>query len=260
MSITRLEYKYLISEDKVDGFRKAIDPYFEYDKFALMNKDRFYTVRSIYFDTPDLHSYFEKIDGLKVRRKLRLRGYNEFTENSKVFLEIKRKYENRVLKNRSMVELKNLRGLFEGEDFGTHFNSESDEARYDAASRFFYWYNLKNMQPVILISYERTAYYLKFNNSLRLTVDSDLRSLMLPTIGQLYSEEGMKRSLNGKAIIEIKFINGYPRWLQEVLYTFGLKRLAVSKYTITLDTHNLFLHSHKRQNIILNNLFAAQHA
>ena len=105
----RREYKYLISYNDIDRLRKRIIPYVDVDNFAAEGNQ--YTVRSIYFDTSSLKYYNEKIEGIKIRKKIRVRGYNQKADESVVFLEIKRKNENIVNKNRSALKYYNLNDL-----------------------------------------------------------------------------------------------------------------------------------------------------
>ena len=94
----RYEFKYLVPFSMLDKLRNALMPYLEYDKFADIRPNKEYVVRSVYFDNPYLDAYYEKLDGIKVRKKLRIRVYNEFSEDSLAFLEIKRKQDQFVFK------------------------------------------------------------------------------------------------------------------------------------------------------------------
>lgn len=40
-------------------------------------------------------------------------------------------------------------------------------------------------------------------------------------------------------VLEIKFDNGYPKWMQEIVQEFNLQRRSVSKYTICIDSSKL---------------------
>jgi SPX domain protein involved in polyphosphate accumulation len=84
-----------------------------------------YTVRSVYYDTPGFHCYQEKMDGVKVRKKFRIRGYNQPAEDSIVFLEIKRKYENFIEKNRAPLLYKDLEALLASPDLDKYIISFS---------------------------------------------------------------------------------------------------------------------------------------
>ena len=94
MILYRKEYKYLVPNDLLPDLRRALKPFLSLDDFAMQRDKKEYTVRSIYYDTKTLEFYFEKIEGYKIRKKIRIRGYNQLLGEKVVFLEIKRKYEN----------------------------------------------------------------------------------------------------------------------------------------------------------------------
>ena len=48
-----------------------------------------YTIRSLYFDTPDDQDFHDKVDGLELRRKIRLRTYSP--QSDFAMLEMKQK-------------------------------------------------------------------------------------------------------------------------------------------------------------------------
>ncbi len=73
----KYEFKYIVPVSRMDQLREAIRPYVELDPYADMMENHEYTVRSVYFDTSRFDYYYEKIDGYKIRKKIRIRGYNE---------------------------------------------------------------------------------------------------------------------------------------------------------------------------------------
>ena len=77
---SRYEYKFKIPLDLIDDVRKFILPYTKFDPYLEKHGNQRYTVRSIYFDTPELDFYYEKIDGVKIRKKLRVRTYNRVSD------------------------------------------------------------------------------------------------------------------------------------------------------------------------------------
>jgi len=116
----RLELKYLVPLYLLDQIRSDVLIYTDYDKYVLARPDKQYTVRSIYYDTMRLEFYYEKIAGIKRRKKVRIRGYNSLDLNpncnTEVFLEIKRKNENFISKNRSRVLYRDLKNLLTSGD------------------------------------------------------------------------------------------------------------------------------------------------
>ena len=116
----RIEYKYLIPVTKFDKIKREMLPYLLLNKYAAQRENKEYTVRSIYFDTLQWKYYYEKIEGVKVRKKLRIRGYDEYSKNSIVYLEVKRKYDNFSNKSRSPVLYNDLSRFFEIGEVGDY--------------------------------------------------------------------------------------------------------------------------------------------
>ena len=108
----RYEFKYLVPSENYTALRSALLPFLQMDRFAAQQPNGMYTVRSIYFDTPGFEMFHTKIDGIAHRMKVRLRGYNIGNDSSPVFMEIKRKYEGPILKNRADAPYGGVRELF----------------------------------------------------------------------------------------------------------------------------------------------------
>jgi hypothetical protein len=234
--MARLEYKYLLPVPALDLVRRRLEPFVEPDCHRLPGRDQ-YTIRSIYFDTRGLDYYHQKESGIQHRRKLRLRAYNERTSDSRVFLEIKRKDDMAISKARASCLFDEVEALFAGGDLDRYLEG-GEESRSDARA-FFYHLHRYALRPVVLVTYEREAYFGRHLPGLRLTLDQHLRSAPFPAIGDLYSESQMLPSLRGHCIFEVKFSLGRPAWLMELLDELELERLALSKYTIALDEHRI---------------------
>lgn len=235
----RLEYKYLIPKDKLNELRESLFPFVNMDEYAQNRPEKEYTVRSIYFDTMNFDDYRDKLAGLKIRNKIRIRGYNRLENESIVFLEVKRKYENHISKNRSPLMYYNLDQIIQSADFDKLLiKKKSYIDTQGEAAKFFYLLKIKNRSPIVLVVYDREAFFSKHDSTLRITFDKNLRSLALPNMSDLYKDSELQRVMFGYFILEIKFYNGFPKWLQNVLSQFGHERRALSKYTICVDNHH----------------------
>lgn len=237
----RMEYKFLVSNRLLPEIRQRLQPYVVPDKFTLLNESKQYTVRSIYFDTARLMYYHEKIEGLRIRKKIRIRGYDQPTADSIIFLEIKRKYENYSYKNRASLYFRDLDSFFNYLDVTQYIlqTVAHPEAR-EAAQRFVHHVIKNDLRPTVLVTYDREAFTSKFDNTLRITFDKNLRYLAFPTLSQLYQDSDLQAAMRNFFIIEIKFHTGYPQWLQGMLLDYQLSRQALSKYTICLDAQKQF--------------------
>jgi hypothetical protein len=69
----RYEIKYLMDESHLPELRDKLKERMQVDSHHLVHGPALIT--SLYYDTRDLRCYWEKIEGLKFRRKLRIRVY-----------------------------------------------------------------------------------------------------------------------------------------------------------------------------------------
>ena len=101
-----------------------------------------------------------------------------------------------------------------------------------------------------MVTYEREAFYSKHDSTLRITFDKNLRSKPLPKISELFDDTLLKYSMPGNFILELKFFNGFPTWLQKIVKRFELSRRAISKYTICVDSHDELSRFVNRKNLV----------
>jgi hypothetical protein len=232
----RLEYKYLVPNRLVDEIRSDLQPYMDLDEFA--GKRGEYTVRSVYYDTPRLDCYHEKLDGTGLRRKYRIRGYNRPDENSIVFLEIKRKHANFILKSRAPLRHDELDEFLASRDLARYSEGSPKSVRDQRdAESFLYYYLRHGLRPTVLVVYDREAFHGKFDPSLRLTFDKNLRAATFPSLDMLYDEDCLEYAMARHFIFEVKFFRGaLPAWVPALVKRYALPRMALSKYTICLDS------------------------
>ncbi len=91
-----------------------------------------------------------------------------------------------------------------------------------------------------MVIYDREAIVGKFDLSLRLTFDKNLRSVIYPDLNQLYDEDKVKSTMVNNFIFEVKFLGTLPAWIRSLISKYKLDRQALSKYTMTLDSHAEF--------------------
>lgn len=236
----RYEYKYIVHNSKMEQLREMILPFVNMDDFAEASGRNQYTVRSIYFDTSRYDFYYEKLEGIKNRKKVRLRGYDQEDPLNTVFLEIKRKYSIPILKYRAPVTFSDAQIMFQEKRInGQILFGDKFPKGLESSKRFFYQVFSRNLQPVVLIVYEREAYLSKFDSTVRVTFDKNLRSKAYPTINELYKEEKIRPSLADHFILEVKFNTSFPGWLNPIISRFGLRKQSASKYVISMDTHKV---------------------
>ena len=214
----------------------------EVDKHAKEHGGQ-YTVRSIYFDTPDFDCYFDKMAGVKRRNKVRLRGYNGDGEAGTVFFEIKKKVDEPLYKNRAPTTYGEAKQILEGEPVENFIElTEKTPLAQDNARRFMYHLHARRMQPVVTVIYEREPYQaiLKdVDNDLRITFDKNLRAVAYPDPEDLFEEKCPVPVDGQHFIMEIKFNRYLPTWVKAVVNTFGLTKGPASKYVLSVDAMHL---------------------
>lgn len=235
----KYEFKYIVPVSQMDQLREAIIPYVELDPYAAAMDAHEYTVRSVYFDTSRFDYYFEKIDGYRIRKKIRIRGYNlPNGDEDMVFLEIKRKYKEPIQKDREMLSYDIMLKLMAGEG-AQAINKDGTTHDINGAGKFLYHVYLQNLKPVVLVIYEREAYFDRFKSDVRITIDKNLRSVAYPCAGDLFSEENTVPANKGNFIFEVKFKDHFPGWLRPIAGRLGLIRRSASKYVICIDSHHM---------------------
>ncbi|MFT5166916.1 MAG: SPX domain protein involved in polyphosphate accumulation [Saprospiraceae bacterium] len=237
----RYEYKYYVSNQKLDLLRALVEPNVKLDKFAASCPEKHYTVRSIYFETPDFECYHTKMAGIKNRIKVRLRGYNEEDISKIVFMEIKRKFESPIFKDRAPLTYGGALEVIGGKPLDNYIMDKHNfEVSRDSARKFLYNVHGRNMKPVVNVIYEREPWLNRFDdseNNLRITFDKNLRSNSYPTLEELYMEKESKYTLEGFFILEIKFNIRFPVWMNPIIKILNLKRQSASKYCLCVDSH-----------------------
>ncbi len=94
---------------------------------------------------------------------------------------------------------------------------------------------LTQARPVVRVRYVREAYQANGNEPVRITIDTDLAHVItLDATLDHGSGEWTETPLN-ETIVEVKFTERYPWWVQDFIRTFGLIQRAVPKYVLSID-------------------------
>jgi len=243
----KYEFKYIVHKSKMDKLRQLILPFTKLDSNINEQEGNQYTVRSIYYDSPRFDFFFEKIEGVKNRKKIRVRGYGNTNENQNLFFEIKRKLNIPIVKDRMEMDYETaITTLNNGfyKDDGQHPGLGKD------IQPFMFHLLHKRLSPVVLVIYDREAFFDRFDDSIRLTIDKNLRSLSYPYPEDIFSMNKTSISLKDHFIFEVKFKKHFPLWLKSIQASLGLVKQAASKYAICVDEHRLTQNYTKYSGII----------
>jgi len=239
LNIKRYEIKHYVDLEQMPRIREYLTPYIKLDPYSRVRKDGNYTVRSVYFDSASLDFYYEKMDGLKIRKKLRVRTYNEQDSINIAFLEIKRRYEKVIVKERLKIPLDSMERICidrekpNGQVLSDEFRSSSrylNIGNNHVLDKFLYNLDHKDLRPTLLVTYEREAYIGIMDEKVRVTFDKNVRSQIFPSMDDIFSEDDLTYVTDGLAIVEFKFDNYMPTWLRKAAYQLNIRAQSISKY------------------------------
>ena len=99
----RYELKYLLRRHQVGPLVAELRQQLPVDRYA--GPLGMYPVTSLYYDTPHFKAYWDKLDGHRNRRKIRVRVYgaSDITPQTPAFLEIKQRIDMMMRKRRVLM-------------------------------------------------------------------------------------------------------------------------------------------------------------
>lgn len=211
----RRELKYLLSPEQARLLKQAMAGRMEPDLYGKT------TIASLYYDTPDhrlIRSSLEKPD---FKEKLRLRSYGRASQDSPVYLEMKRKALDTVYKRRVQTTVDRVPPFLQGADNALEPGQISREL---GCFRDLY----PNLGPSCMIIYDRTA-YAELEGDLRLTIDENPR-YRIQDLDLTRPMEGKPLLREGWSILELKIQGAMPLWLARTLSRGKIYKTSFSKY------------------------------
>ena len=221
--------KYILTHKEHLRIAKALEGFLDRDKHA--GKGGIYRISSLYYDSPDLSCYRNKLDGIKYRRKLRIRVYKD-SDMAYGFVEIKQRINRTVQKRRLVLPMDEAKALCSGEDIDI---DRLDPVDRETASEVLFLVKALNMRPQCIISYHRRPFEgSRYDFGLRITFDTHLKYRM--------HELDMTTSCRDRfflppdaVVMEIKANEKVPMWLISHIGAFQCNIKRISKYCIGIE-------------------------
>jgi len=225
----RFELKYLITLREAERFKDALRAYLLPDDHG----DGSYALNSLYYDSPDLRFFWEKMDGIKFRRKLRIRHYDNgepITDDTPVFLEIKQRLDRVTQKRRAVLAYRDALRFC---NLREHPDCDPQDAPVIEEVEAMLWQY--NLQPTSFVRYQRQALIgTDYDIGLRVTFDT---ALAYRTNGLNLHEDysGLPMFPADQVVMEIKVNERIPYWLTELVAIHNLQMVRVSKYCRSIE-------------------------
>jgi len=231
---SRFELKYILDEHRARAMVPFLRCHLIPDEHADPRNNYQYAVHSLYLDSPSYTLHLGTCHGHKNRFKLRIRFYDQLPQ-SPVFFEIKRRQNEVILKQRSIVRRTALTRLLRGHWPRRDDLHRSSKAGWAALDKFCALRDTIHARGKVFVSYLREAYVTPNDDSVRVTFDRDLTARRFAGVFALDGCE--ERSLMArKVILELKFTNRFPVWMRELARSFDLERTSMAKYVACVES------------------------
>ncbi|KGR75395.1 polyphosphate polymerase domain-containing protein [Ureibacillus sinduriensis] len=228
----RHELKFYITERDYQLMRDRIGLLLPQDKHSV--DERGYMIRSLYFDNMHDHDLIQKNNGVFRRKKFRIRTYNY--SDSVIRLEKKSRQGEYILKSSVPITRGEYEQLLEWDYL---FLKEKEDPIYQ---EFYFYLNNYYMKPRVIVDYVREAYIGAMSN-IRITFDKELSFVTNTT--DLFEEGFVSEEVLDypKTILEVKYDEFLPDYIQQMLQLDSHTRSAISKYvhcrTASIRYHGL---------------------
>ena len=217
----RHELKYVISEGEHKLLSTRIKGCLRQDRYASANGGEYF-IRSLYFDDPFDSAVWDKASGDSSRDKFRIRIYN--LSDSAIKLERKHKEGQYIKKDSVSLCRADCDAILSGNLECLRMNPNP------FAQQFYGIFKANHLKPKVLVDYVREPYVFPAED-VRITFDKNVRTAMRCT--DLFNPNTVTYpvwDLRNCMLLEIKFNETLPQYVQELLTLGAAQRIAASKY------------------------------
>lgn len=213
----RHEWKHEISYGDMLVLRRRLSAVMKTDTHAVNGR---YLIRSLYFDNASDKALREKIDGVNVCEKFRIRYYNKDT--SLIHLEKKSKINGLCLKESAAISIEQAQAIANGDyawmpDSGVHLIQELYSKMMS-----------QGLRPKTIVDYMREPFVFAPGN-VRVTLDYDIRT-GLGCTDFLNPECVTVPAEDAPIILEVKWDDYLPDIIRDIVQLPNCRVGAFSKY------------------------------
>jgi hypothetical protein len=223
----RYELKYLVGNEAVPALRAEFARRLDLDEHS---DDHGYDVWSVYYDTPRLQFYWDKMDDRPFRRKLRVRLYGDGSDvdaDTTVYVEIKQQVNGVTEKRRVSLPYRLARQLCDGRE---------PVGPQPFLAEVLGLVDRLDLRSIAVVAYRREAFVGRPDlPGLRVTLDRWIRGRDRDL---LLGVDAPNRPIlaGARSILEIKAPGRVPFWLTDLTARNELPIARVSKYCQSVET------------------------
>lgn len=213
----RHEWKHEISYSDLITLRQRLSAIAQRDKHSINGK---YEIRSMYFDDMYDTALREKLDGVAVREKFRIRYYNG--DKSFICLEKKSKVNGLCSKQSVLITESEAQSLVDGD------YSWMKESGRELVTELYSKMMSRGIMPKTIVDYTREPFVYPYGN-VRVTIDYNIRTGLMCT--DFLNPDCITVTAGEPVIIlEVKWDEFLPSVIKRVVQLDGCRSQAFSKY------------------------------
>ena len=214
----RNELKFIINAHQKNVMANKLSNICQRDSFS--DADGGYLISSLYFDDYNQSAFFDKLSGIRDRKKFRIRVYNYQFDVIKLERKIKR--ENVIEKTHIQLSREEYDTLVGGD---ASFLRDKDDV---VAKDFYLNYRTKNLRPRLVVEYRREAFVYPYGD-VRITFDTLLKAGVFQK--DLFSNGYMiSANPHDQIILEVKYTGYFPDVVRNIIQINNLHKQSSSKY------------------------------
>jgi hypothetical protein len=217
----RHEFKFYITQKTYQILKQRISVVARMDENSKSEEG--YLISSLYFDDYNNSAQKEKIDGVRFRKKFRIRVYER--EPGLIKLESKSKLDSWTAKASTLLSYDEYQKIL-NEDYD--FLILKDD---HLCKELYSLIKTKLLKPKVIVEYEREAYIVDEGN-VRLTFDKQLRS-SINGLDIFDPDVVYSAALSDELMVfEVKYDDFIPKHIRALINGQSMQRYAISKYVI----------------------------
>ena len=228
----RFECKYILPAAERQEVLERSAQWLRPDPHAVLLDDGTtgYHVHSMYYDTANLEDYAARLNGGRIRQRLRVRTYGKPGQQQPVFLENKRKLETVVVKSRVSLSC-------DADVYGAVHTAHPWKPFFDAVPLAGRWAAsdfdrlASKRGAVTCVHYRRDVYCGRsVADPTRVTIDRSITASTRPDAWDLYAEPDLEVIPGEFMVLELKFNGQAPKWIRDMRSLLRLHAESVSKF------------------------------
>ncbi len=214
----RHELKFIIGRTQKEIIQNSLLGVMQKDSHLT---DDSYSIRSMYFDDYDHSCYYENENGVDPREKFRIRLYDGNTDF--IRLELKRKQNSMTQKKQCEMTKEQVESIVKGKPLKNFDKLPPLMKKFELQRR------CKLLKPDIIVEYDRIPYVYDIGN-VRITFDMNVSSSK--EFDYFLTKNISKRPIlmQDMIILEVKFDEFLPNYIEELIGTETMQRTSFSKY------------------------------